>query len=398
MYPTYAPVSDPTAVVGRRIGAWIIDAAIGAIIFFGILLSTAETRSFTSAARAEAECDRINEFSDLACIPADTEIFVWEGAEIALTFLVTGGFWFLNDAVLTGIAGFSIGKGLVGLRVVRQRDGHLAGFGRALGRWALWLVDWFPYCIPIVGLITGLTTKGHRRVGDMVAGTFVVDKHQVGQAPVVIGVTAPAPGVGALGYGPWSAPGGSPGWGAPAPQPSPWNTPPVPGWGAPTPPSSPTPGWGQPVPTGAPGTPPWGPPPGVAWNPPPSDAPWAPPPGGWGGPPTPPSPWTAPPASPTPWSPPADPSDWEPPASPPFAPAPAEPTTVQPVIQPAPSDPTGSGDLVGDLSPTRPLPVAGTPGVDAPLWDDARDAYIQWDPEITRWVQWDEFTQEWRPI
>jgi hypothetical protein len=58
---------------------------------------------------------------------------------------------------------------------------------------------------------------------------------------------------------------------------------------------------------------------------------------------------------------------------------------VQPVVGPEPA-------------PTQQLPAAGTPGVDAPLWDDARDAYIQWDPEIARWVQWDETARQWRPI
>jgi hypothetical protein len=58
---------------------------------------------------------------------------------------------------------------------------------------------------------------------------------------------------------------------------------------------------------------------------------------------------------------------------------------VQPIVGPEPA-------------PTQQLPIAGTPGVDAPLWDDARDAYIQWDPEIARWVQWDEAAQQWRPI
>jgi hypothetical protein len=54
--------------------------------------------------------------------------------------------------------------------------------------------------------------------------------------------------------------------------------------------------------------------------------------------------------------------------------------------------------LPHDPAATQQLPISGAPGVDAPLWDDARDAYIQWDPEINRWVQWNETAQEWRPI
>jgi hypothetical protein len=160
--------------------------------------------------------------------------------------------------VLTGISGFSIGKGLVGLRVIRQRDGRLCGLGRSLLRWLLWIVDWAPYCLPVVGLVTGLTTKGHRRVGDMAAGTLVVDKHDVGVVPVVPGlnamapppwgpsVTAPPPV-----WGPPTAPPAPSSWGAPAASPPSWGQPAPaqpspPSWGQPAQPTSP-PSWGQPT-------------------------------------------------------------------------------------------------------------------------------------------------------
>jgi hypothetical protein len=80
---------------------------------------------------------------------------------------------------------------MVGLRVVDQTTGQLAGFGKSLGRTLMWIVDSFPFFLPLVGLITGLSSKGHRRVGDMVAKTLVVDKRQVGTPPLVPGLTAP---------------------------------------------------------------------------------------------------------------------------------------------------------------------------------------------------------------
>ena len=37
-----------------------------------------------------------------------------------------------------------------------------AGFVPNLVRWLLWIVDSAPWCLPLVGFITGLTTVGHR--------------------------------------------------------------------------------------------------------------------------------------------------------------------------------------------------------------------------------------------
>jgi hypothetical protein len=59
----------------------------------------------------------------------------------------------------------------------------------------MWIVDGQPLGLPLVALITGASTKGHRRVGDMVAKTFVVNKSQVGTVPHVPGLTDPAGGV-----------------------------------------------------------------------------------------------------------------------------------------------------------------------------------------------------------
>ena len=41
---------------------------------------------------------------------------------------------------------------------------------------------------------------------------------------------------------------------------------------------------------------------------------------------------------------------------------------------------------------------ASQPGVDAPTWDAARDAYIQWDHDLGAWMEWDESHRRWIPI
>lgn len=109
--------------------------------------------------------------------------------------------------VVEGLAGGSPGKLIVGLRVLRP-DGTPAGVGKALIRFALWIVDGLPYCFPLVALIVGSASTGHRRVGDMAAGTFVVGKAHQGRPVSVPGLTPPAA---YAGYAP--APGGYGGYG-----------------------------------------------------------------------------------------------------------------------------------------------------------------------------------------
>jgi hypothetical protein len=257
---------DPTDVIGRRFAAWVIDWGIALVMFVALAVSLAESNEYLTSSQAVDECDFINDFTDEFCVPVENSAYVYQGGDIALIFLLPALYTFLNDGLLTGVTGFSIGKGVVGLRVVRQSDGRLAGVGRCLLRWLLWAADWAPYCFPLVGLITALVAKGHRRVGDMAAGTLVVDKHDVGVVPVVPGMNAPAamwapspPAWGAPpGYG--QPPYGPPGYGQPQPPygqpqppyggpPQPWGAPPQP-WGAPPPPQPPT--WGAPPPPQAP--------------------------------------------------------------------------------------------------------------------------------------------------
>jgi uncharacterized RDD family membrane protein YckC len=101
--------------------------------------------------------------------------------------------------VLQAFTGFTPGKLITGVRTVRE-DGRPPGFGKALVRWLLWIVDGFPYFLPLVGFIVGGTTVGHRRVGDMVAKTFVVRAAAAGSPVIVPGLTAPPAPTG------WGAP------------------------------------------------------------------------------------------------------------------------------------------------------------------------------------------------
>ena len=93
-------------------------------------------------------------------------------------WLATGIFGLLNYVVLTVVAGGTVGKLIFGLRVVTAR-GQRAGFGRNLVRWLFLIVD--AACCYLPGLLTSFNTKGHRRIGDLVAGTYVVHRSAEGR-------------------------------------------------------------------------------------------------------------------------------------------------------------------------------------------------------------------------
>jgi hypothetical protein len=83
------------------------------------------------------------------------------------------------------------------------------------------IVDYLPCCyVPLVGIITMVSTKSHQRVGDMAAKSYVIDAAYAGYPVQIPGVTTtptgpwavPDPGYGAPGYG--SGGYGAPGYGA----------------------------------------------------------------------------------------------------------------------------------------------------------------------------------------
>ena len=257
----YPVQTDPTAVFGRRVLAALIDAAL--ILVPVIMLITADFE-FVSAERLRDEgttgeefCQRFqDEFGDgRPC----ADLTDYDGIErVYFSEGISGGTqaasWLLPFALFVlwqGLIGWTPGKLLTGIRTV-QEDGRPPGFVKALVRWLLWIADGFPYFLPLVGFIVGLTTVGHRRVGDMVAKTFVVRSSAAGSPIVVPGLTAPPPPVGSAGS--WGAPppdatGATTGWGQAV-------DPNASGWASPTSPqTTPT----APTPTAAPAadTPQW---------------------------------------------------------------------------------------------------------------------------------------------
>ena len=311
------PQGDPTAVMGRRIVAYIIDSLLFSGVFVAAMALT-KNHVYTGAPSGACQTLRDGGFTG-QCVQFGSRVYTWKSGGAAAGYGISALVGFIDFVLLQGITGASVGKLIMSLRVV-DGQGAPCGVGRAFVRWLLLLVD--SGCI-IVGLLVALLTHPHRRVGDLVAGTYVVGLADVGRP---IQVAPPA-------YQYQSAQPGPPGWAPPgtAPPPTPgWGTTPPPAWGAPpapgpgfgTPPSA----WGAPPPAADPGPPSWGappPPPPPSWGeppppPPPPAQPATPP--AWAVPPPPPLPPTPAPApSPTPTPPPPTPSPPPPAAEPPQA-------------------------------------------------------------------------------
>lgn len=195
-------LTDPTKVMGSRIGAYIVDAILGVVLLFvlGAAFGVSSYHSFETASSFEADriCTQIKASSEFGvprtsenptgnieqptCFTVGSTIWYASTSDAAATNLRVSGLALtisaLNYVVLTAITGGSVGKLLFGLRVAVP-SGAKAGVGRNILRWILLVVD--TACCFIPGLVSSLNSKGHRRIGDMAAGTYVVHRSAMGR-------------------------------------------------------------------------------------------------------------------------------------------------------------------------------------------------------------------------
>jgi uncharacterized RDD family membrane protein YckC len=209
-YPGAVPPADPTAVIGRRIGAFFIDAAIAVAAFMIIFFPLATKRTVAETLDLPGCHRNIDQPSQVQCsnrqvVQLGDAVYEADGGP---TFGLDLLFALLYFGVLPAFTGATVGKVATGIRVV-DANGTIAGIGRSLARWAVFVVDG-PFSLFLCGLLTSLLSKGHRRLGDMAAGTFVVNKAAVGQP--ITAAAAPTYAPAAPAYVP--ATGGTPQWDA----------------------------------------------------------------------------------------------------------------------------------------------------------------------------------------
>jgi uncharacterized RDD family membrane protein YckC len=189
--PQYEQYRDPTAVMGRRILAYLIDALITGVVFVIAFAAFAHRQEVPG--NFDNACDFIRANSNVRqCFQSGNNVYYFEGGRAAALYLLALGVSVLNNVVLQGVTGASVGKFVTGLRTVDEA-GQPCGIGRAIVRWLFLIVDAY-FCF-LIGLVTALASKGHRRVGDMVAKTYVIGARDVGAPPLrwAGDVSAPAP-------------------------------------------------------------------------------------------------------------------------------------------------------------------------------------------------------------
>jgi uncharacterized RDD family membrane protein YckC len=82
--------------------------------------------------------------------------------------------FFAYYTIMEGYLGQTVGKMLLGIKVVREDDGAVPGLGAAAIRTVMRIIDGIGTYL--VGFIAVLVSSKNQRLGDMVAHTLVVRK------------------------------------------------------------------------------------------------------------------------------------------------------------------------------------------------------------------------------
>jgi uncharacterized RDD family membrane protein YckC len=141
------PVALEVHVTGRRILATIVDAIVFSVIFWVLALLFGST-----SAEGGSVAFSLGGLGSLICLVV---IFAYY-------------------TLLEGYLGQTLGKMLLGIKVVREDNGGVPGLGAAAIRTVLRIIGGILFYL--VAFISVLATQKNRRLGDMAANTLVVRK------------------------------------------------------------------------------------------------------------------------------------------------------------------------------------------------------------------------------
>ena len=133
-------------VTGRRVLAIIVDGLVLGVLFW--VMSLIFGTSSAEGGMASASLGTLG----------------------TLLYLILAFAYF---TLLEGNRGQTLGKMLLGIKVVREDNGEVPGLGAAAIRTVLRLIDVLPFAY-LVGYISILITSRNQRLGDMAANTLVV--------------------------------------------------------------------------------------------------------------------------------------------------------------------------------------------------------------------------------
>lgn len=162
---------DPTRVIWRRCFAYGTGLLLTGFVLAVTLYVAGDVHTMKPGCpRPIPAGQACVEYRSTGYLMRDS-VFIWFGVALVALVLVL-------VVVPHVVVGCSLGKALFGIRVVRA-DGRPPGFRRASVRVAAWLIDGLSLVLPI-GLWLAIFTPGHRRVGDFLAGTYVVERSAAG--------------------------------------------------------------------------------------------------------------------------------------------------------------------------------------------------------------------------
>ncbi|KOG34067.1 RDD family protein [Streptomyces resistomycificus] len=170
--PGYPGGSGPAvASMGRRLGARLIDMVILSVIYIGFSFA-----GIAGSIGAAQDCDP-NAADYESCInDASGSIAASMGAVFGA--LAIAGL--LYEWLMTGLAGATLGKMAVGIRVAKADTGQKPGLGSAFIRWIIPVVGSFACGIgQLLVYLSPFWDKSGRQMGwhDKAASTMVVHKH-----------------------------------------------------------------------------------------------------------------------------------------------------------------------------------------------------------------------------
>ena len=146
--PPFVGTHEDVHVTGRRILATIVDGLIFGGLYAVMVLLFGSISSVGSAN--------------------------WNGSMPALPTLLYGVIIVLYYILLEGYLGQTVGKMLLGIKVVREDNGEVPGLGGATIRTLLRIVDGISSYL--VAFIAVLIFGKNQRLGDMAAHTLVIRK------------------------------------------------------------------------------------------------------------------------------------------------------------------------------------------------------------------------------
>lgn len=165
----YGAPTPPYASWGARAGAFIIDGLVGAVamipfwIGYGLLIGGA-------AAGGVSEYDPNTGLYTDAGEP-NGALMAIGGLLMFIGFLVSLAFLFWNYGLKQGKTGYSIGKGVLGIKVVKEADGQVLGTWFSIGRF---FVHYLDQLACYIGYLWPLWDDKRQTFADKILSTIVI--------------------------------------------------------------------------------------------------------------------------------------------------------------------------------------------------------------------------------